>query len=312
MHLKKIMKYHYLLFMLMPFASCITPKGQTTDTEDVRHYVTSDYAHRQQGYDWTVVTISKKSDSAAYITVRSRADKKKPSCSFEALARVNTTADTLQADIDAGSVTFTISGDTLAVTANPESLLYYYCSGGASLNNTYILLHEPLDTTQLASFHSGQTFKTEGSAISYTVNYNDSVLRITPAGLTVTNSAIEENIMGYSVTGIRTDDLNDDDYPELLVFLTSKGSGSYGNVVALSPNEGKSVSRVTLPPLDQDPLNGKGYQGHDSFSVVEHTLHRTFPVYNPGDINAQPSGGNRTLTYDMVDKTDSRVFKIAK
>lgn len=305
-------KYTYLLLLPLLIASCSTPKGPSTDAEDVRHFVTADYAQRQQGYDWSVVTISQKSDSTAYITVRSRADKKKPTCSFEALAQTNATRDTLQADVDAGKVTFTVSGDTLSVTADPKEILNYYCSGGASLDNKYILLHEPLDTTQLSSFHSGQTFKTDGSPISYTVNYNDSVLRITPAGLTATNQPIEENIMGFTVTGIMTDDLNDDNYPELLVFLTSEGSGSYGNVVALSPNDGKSVSRVTLPALDKDPVNGKGYQGHDTFSIVEHTLHRTFPVYQPGDINARPSGGNRTLTYDMVDKADSRAFKITK
>ena len=49
----------------------------------VGSYVSDGYSKKEEGYDWVAVTIKKLSDSTAQVSIRSRADKKKPSCTFD-------------------------------------------------------------------------------------------------------------------------------------------------------------------------------------------------------------------------------------
>lgn len=90
-------------------------------------------------------------------------------------------------------------------------------------------------------------------------------------------------------------DLNGDNAPELYIITTSDGSGSYGNIIAYSSNNNKSVSPIYLPDL-----NFKGYMGHDRFEVKEDRIERTFPVYNDDDPNCCPKGGKHTIVYKLV------------
>jgi hypothetical protein len=124
-------------------------------------------------------------------------------------------------------------------------------------------------------------------------------LRIVPSGLEIDNSPIERTIDG-TVTGAEVADLNVDGSPEIYVYVTSAGSGSYGSLVAYSANRRKSLSAVHLPSLKENKAAAKGYMGHDEFAVVESTLVRRFPVYRDGDSNANPTGGMRQLQYKLA------------
>ena len=123
-------------------------------------------------------------------------------------------------------------------------------------------------------------------------------LRIEPNGLKADNSPVEREIEG-SVNNVEVADLNVDGSPELYIYVTSAGSGSYGSLVAYAVNRGKSMSEITLPPLEDSPGASKGYMGHDEFAVVENRLVRRFPVYRPGDTNAAPTGGHRQVQYTL-------------
>lgn len=124
-------------------------------------------------------------------------------------------------------------------------------------------------------------------------------LRIEPSGLEIDNTAIEREIDG-TVTGAEIADLNVDGSPEIYVYVTSAGSGSYGSLVAYSANRKKSLSEIYLPDISADKKNGRGYMGHDEFAVVENVLARRFPIYRDGDTNAKPSGKMRQLQYKLV------------
>jgi hypothetical protein len=131
---------------------------------------------------------------------------------------------------------------------------------------------------------------------------NDSSLNnltIIPSGLTIDNSTISTEVDG-TVTGAEIDDLNRDGFPEIYIYISSAGSGSYGSLVAYSSNQNKSISPIYLPPLEEDKMNSKGYMGHDQFTVMEGNLSRRFPIYNKDDSNAHPTGGTRQLIYKLV------------
>lgn len=124
-------------------------------------------------------------------------------------------------------------------------------------------------------------------------------LTLTPSGLEIDNKPITVEVDGV-VTGAEAADLNADGSPEIYVYVTSAGSGTYGSLAAWSANTKKSLSAIHLPELAEDPVHGKGYMGHDEFKVAEQYLVRSFPIYKEGDPNAAPSGGTRQLQYKLV------------
>lgn len=124
------------------------------------------------------------------------------------------------------------------------------------------------------------------------------VVTITPSGLEGDNAPIEVEVDG-TVTGAEVGDLNVDGAPEIYVYVTSAGSGSYGSLVAYSPNNGKSLTPIYLPPVAENPEASPGYMGHDEFAVVENSLVQRFPVYAEGDVNAEPTGGTRQVQYHL-------------
>jgi hypothetical protein len=95
-------------------------------------------------------------------------------------------------------------------------------------------------------------------------------------------------------------DLNSDGSPEIYIYLTSAGSGSYGSLVAYAVNKKKSLSEIFLPDIMADSKLSKGYRGHDEFSVVENSLARRFPLYKDGDMNSKPTGGMRQVEYKLM------------
>ena len=122
-------------------------------------------------------------------------------------------------------------------------------------------------------------------------------LTITPIGLELDDQPQTVDIDGTAYLA-ELADLNVDGWPEVYVYVSSAGSGSYGSLFALSVNNGKSASPIHLPALDEAAR--AGYQGHDQFRVVENRLVRRFPIYAEGDTNAAPSGGTRQIQYRLV------------
>jgi hypothetical protein len=130
---------------------------------------------------------------------------------------------------------------------------------------------------------------------------NDSsinTLEIVPSGLQTDNSTITQQIDGQ-VTGAEVADLNADGSPEIYVYVSSAGSGSYGSLAAYAANRRKSLSQIHLPPVTDNKPAARGYMGHDEFAVVENTFVQRFPIYGDGDVNARPSGRTRQLQYKL-------------
>jgi hypothetical protein len=149
----------------------------------------------------------------------------------------------------------------------------------------------PLDRTLALQ---GITFRVR-SANDSSINR----LELTPSGLEIDNRPIVREIDG-TVTGVEVADLDADGSPEIYVYVSSAGSGSYGSLVAYAANRRKSLSEIHLPPIAGDARIAGGYQGHDRFAVGEGALLRRFPVYRLGDPNAAPSGGMRQIQYKLA------------
>jgi len=116
-----------------------------------------------------------------------------------------------------------------------------------------------------------------------------------PNGRSVTVDAEADG----TVTNAEVGDLNGDGYPEVYVYVSSAGSGSYGSLLAYAVNDEGALGAIELPPLGDDPDAARGYMGHDQFAVDDGSLVRRFPVYREGDTNAAPSGGTRRVRYRL-------------
>jgi hypothetical protein len=125
------------------------------------------------------------------------------------------------------------------------------------------------------------------------------------------NEIFEQSIEGM-VTGAEAADLNHDGFPEVLVYVTSDGSGSYGSVIGYSSNNGKSMSQIYFPPTAENSKINQGYMGHDTFSTAEDTLVQSFPVYRPSDTNSNPTGPTRQVQYALVGDMSSRKFEVSR
>jgi hypothetical protein len=106
---------------------------------------------------------------------------------------------------------------------------------------------------------------------------------------------IRQKTDGY-VLNAEVADLDRNGSPEIYLYSTTYGSGSFGKLYAFQffPDSFDAIRLESLTAAQE-----MGYMGHDDFKVENGFLTRRFPVYNPGDANAQPTGGTRTLRYEL-------------
>lgn len=136
-------------------------------------------------------------------------------------------------------------------------------------------------------------------------------LRIAPKGLEIDNTVISQPLTG-DVVRAEVADINNDGSPELYVFTRSPGRGMPGELIAYSANNKKSLSAIYLPPVSDNPKTAEGYQGEDSFAVVENSLVQRFPVYDSADAGAGRTGKMRQVQYTLVAGEASWILREGK
>ena len=169
----------------------------------------------------------------------------------------------------------------------------------------------PIQEEQQIGFQKTLTLQDITFEITTVGEGSASDLIIQPNGLEIDNKKIVLEIDGQ-VVNAEIEDLNSDGFPEILVYTVSAGSGSYGNVIGYSVNNGKSISQIYFPEISENKEAGEGYMGHDEFAVVETSLVQRFPIYKSGDSNSNPTGGTRQIQYKLQDGEASRLFVIDK
>ncbi|WP_439181728.1 PliI family lysozyme inhibitor of I-type lysozyme [Carboxylicivirga taeanensis] len=280
------------------------------------NYVDAGYAQRHEGYDWVAVQIKARGDDAIWVSVRSRADKKKPTCTFDSQAYKENDS-TYTSVYDGKTIVYTFTPQSVNISTRPQedaSILSFFCSGGATLAGTYQKLSEPLDVEQMDKTVFSRVLRLQGINfyVSSVKEEGFHSLRVSTSGLEQVNYDETFDITGSRIVDAEVEDLNSDGSPELLIYTQSDGSGSYGDVKAFSVNNHKSMSQVYFPPTAENKQLKEGYMGHDEFTVVETHLVQRFPVYKAGDTNANPTGGWRQVSYQLEDGEAMRRFKVVK
>jgi hypothetical protein len=164
-----------------------------------------------------------------------------------------------------------------------------------------LLTHFVFSILAALPLHAGGfSQKFEENGITYTLSSPNSsegnTVTIQTRGLKSGNIPISRSVEGL-VTKAEIADLNGDGVPELFLYTSSPGSGSYGKAYAWATNGKKTLTEIFITPPREKDLSG--YMGHDEFAVIENSFARRFPVYKPGDSNASPSGGWRQFQYKL-------------
>ena len=111
-------------------------------------------------------------------------------------------------------------------------------------------------------------------------------------------------------------DLDGNGFDELYLITTSSGSGSYATIYGFASNQDLSMTPIYVPEISEKDLLPEGvyygYMGHDSIYVDHNKIHRKFPVYKKGDANCCPSGGGKTLSYELHPGETSWILRIEK
>lgn len=102
-----------------------------------------------------------------------------------------------------------------------------------------------------------------------------------------------------TIVDAEVEDLDANGFPEVYIYVTSDDDKKSGKLIAFASNNGKSITPVYLPPLDQVEGTGEGYRGGDELRVVENRLVQRWDVYKEGDADGSPSGGTRQVQWRL-------------
>lgn len=314
----KMTKSLLVLALLLIIVSCKKDQEQQIISNEslavFGNYVTNDYSNRNEGYDWIAIKVDSITNDQIHIAVRSRADKKRPTCTFDIKAFKNEELS-YEGVYNGKTISFQFTSEAITIsTKNPEDsdLLYFFCSGGASLAGTYQKINEELDNSQIDRTDFSKVLNLQGIGFNVSSIKKEEMMTLSVFTFGLQEQEYNEtfNIEGETVIDAEVEDLNSDGSPELFIYTQSQGSGSYGNVYAFSVNNNKSMSPVYFQPTAENNEINQGYMGHDEFTLIENTLSQRFPIYKEGDSNANPTGGIRQISYKLVDGEASRKLKI--
>lgn len=99
-----------------------------------------------------------------------------------------------------------------------------------------------------------------------------------------------------AIVGAEVADLDNNRFPELYIYSSSDGSGSFGRVYGWQFLPERKAD-IIIPNWRTPSIDG--YMGHDSIWVEQAILCRKFPAYKAGDANATPSGGYKMMRYHL-------------
>jgi hypothetical protein len=197
-----------------------------------------------------------------------------------------------------------------------NTILAVSCSNIVEKKQKKIIVTESVDLNDSAAiipmhFSKKLAFGKYSFTVISTGDGSIQTLTIQPNGLSIINDPLTDSIDG-SVTNAEIGDINADGFPEVLVYTNSAGSGSYGNVIGYSSNNGKSMSSIYMPPITDNNKAAIGYMGHDEFTIGEGRLLRRFPVYHSSEPNSNPSDTIRQIQYKLINGEASRKFVVDK
>lgn len=132
-------------------------------------------------------------------------------------------------------------------------------------------------------------------------NNDKNPLKLSLIGFEENRGDIDVDVKG-KVLSAEVDDVNNDGFPDLLMYIYSEGDKRKGTVLAIASDNNKSVLPIIFPDILDDEKLKVGYNGGDEFRLLNGRLLRKFPVYNTTDssANSTTTGVVRQVIYRVI------------
>ncbi len=141
---------------------------------------------------------------------------------------------------------------------------------------------------------------TEGTTTVQVVVSPEEACSIGTVRFTITQAGSSPAEVSHDRDGTVVDawllDLDGNGTLDVAAATRSAGSGGYGAIVWYELSDQGAEERELIE-LTQDQR--EKYRGRDQYTVVSGVLYREFPLYEPGDVLAEPSGGTIRYQYDF-------------
>ncbi len=138
------------------------------------------------------------------------------------------------------------------------------------------------------------------------------IVSITPIGFQNSARDVSFEIKGR-ILKAEVDDLNNDFFPDLVLYVYEPGDKGRGNVVGVSSVNNENFAPISFPDIVNDPKLRSGYIGFDTFLLMEGSLMRRFPVYTTDSTSSKPSGMMRQIQYKVIkDAKEGLKFKVQR
>lgn len=136
---------------------------------------------------------------------------------------------------------------------------------------------------------------------------------ISPIGFENTAREISIEIKGR-ITKAEVDDLNNDGFPDMVLYVYNGGTKNTGTVIGISSDKNQGFVPIFFPDIADDQKLKVGYMGHDEFTLMEGTLLRRFPIYETADTaNGKLTGMMRQIQYRVTaTEKGAQKFKVAR
>lgn len=123
-------------------------------------------------------------------------------------------------------------------------------------------------------------------------------ITVTATGAEMASEPIVEKFEG-TIVDAEVEDLDANGFPEVYIYATNNDEKKSGKLIAFASNNGKSITPISVPGLDQVEGALKGYRGGDEFRVVENRIVQRWSVYKEGDADGRPSGGTKQVQWKL-------------
>lgn len=174
-----------------------------------------------------------------------------------------------------------------------------------------ILLFGQLNAQAWSKYDSTMKIGKSGyriSCLNRSVDRN--VLNIRPIGFK--SESREASIeLKARVFGAEIDDLNNDGFPDIIIFI--EDAAGKKSIFPICSQDNERIAPISFPDLLNDMEMSKGYRGKDEYKLVEGVLFRKFPIYASDTSIKEPTNKMRQLMYRVVKgEGDSWKFKMFK
>jgi hypothetical protein len=125
-------------------------------------------------------------------------------------------------------------------------------------------------------------------------------LNVTPIGFEKEAREVDIEIKGRVVKA-EIDDLNNDGFPDMVIYVVNTNDKSKATVLGISSNANQNMAAIQFPDIIDDAKLKIGYLGYDQYELLQGTLLRRFPLYDSTDA-ATPklTGMYRQIQYKTV------------